>query len=448
MFSIVYVIIFIAFCGSTLEYSFHFPSIINWITEPLIYLFLLYSIAKSKNLYIPYVPLLIVFGIVTLASVVFNGKFNLEPIFSLRLVARFYFFFIALITYDPTEQQIKRLNMFIVVLLLIQIPVATIKLFLMGISENTTGTYSVSGGAASTMLPLFVIGYLIAFFIYYKQSYKYIFLVFAFIYLSLIGAKRAVVFMTPVVLFFSLFVFLRDKKIDVVMKRKLVPKIFFILIFITLTTSAIGLSLLGSLNPEGKRWGSIDPLYAINYVFKYETTTHVTYGTTGGRWNTTKQVLSVLIEKGPARFLFGYGPGAIVESRFSGRRSDYTLFKDIHFHYGVTGLNMLAMEYGIAGMMIYFIFLILLLVKSIQLWRIESDPFWKAYAQGSIVLMFSMIMVWAYYNRATVIGDFLPAIFYYLMALVFIRYRRIVQKEEPEFYSEQLEAIGENTAPL
>jgi hypothetical protein len=426
MLSIAYIILFLAFCGSTLEYGLHLPAIINWLTEPLIYLFLLISIVHAKRIYIPYAPLLIMFGVVTLASVAFNGKFNLEPLFSLRLVARFFLFFIALVAYNPSEKQIRRLNYFVLGLILLQLPVATGKFFVMGITENTTGTYSVSGGAASTMFPLIVIGYLIAFFLYYKQDYKFILLVFAFIYLSLIGAKRAVPFMTPVVLFFSMFIFVKDKKVNPDLKRCLVPKIAVIVLVITFLTGTVALSMLGSLNPEGKRWGSIDPVYAIKYLFEYETTTHVEWGTTGGRWGTTMHVFRVLIDKGMARFMFGYGPGAIVESRFSSGRSDYTLFKDIRFHYGVTGLNMLAMEYGIAGMLIYLAFLLMLLVKCIRLWRIEKDPFWKAYAQGSIVMMFCMLMFWSYYNRATVIGDFLPAFFYYLIALVFIRYRRIM----------------------
>ncbi len=426
MLSIVYVILFLAFCGNTLEYGLHFPPLINWLTEPLIYVFFLYSLAKARRVYVPYFPLLVMFGAVTLSSIILNGMLSLEPIFSLRLIARFFLFFVALITFDPTERQIRRLHYFVCFLVLLQIPVVFTKAFFMGITENTTGTYAVSGGAASTMFPLIVIGYLLSYFLYFKQDYKYIVLILVYISISLLGAKRAVPFMTPVVLFFSSLVFFLDRNIDSSLKRRLVPKMLTIVVFITIATGAVALSLLGSLNPEGKRWGSIDPVYAINYLFKYETSSNVESGTTGGRWATTKQIVSVLTAKGPARFLFGYGPGAIVETRFSTGRSDYTVFQDIHFHYGVTGLNMLAMEYGMAGMSVYFLFLIMLLLKSIQLWRVEEDPFWRAYAHGSITLMFSMIMFWAYYNRATVIGDFLPALSYYLIALVFIRYRRLM----------------------
>lgn len=396
------------------------PSMVNWLLEPLIYLLLLIALVrKPKRFILPFLlPFLLLF-IGGLLSIVVNHQIGLGPILSNRLLFRYYIFFLALSNLDLTELQMKKLNSLFVFWFLIQIPVATIKFFIYGQGERAIGTYSVTSGSISTMIPLIAIGYLFAAYLYYKRSWVYFFLAIGFVYFAVIGGKRAFCFMLPVLLLFLLVLCFQYSRDLIAHMRK--PIILFSLMLVVIT-GFVSLKFLDSLNPERSIGGSIDISYAINYVFRYTTSKNIENPDySAGRFATTKHVFTKLFDKGLVRFFFGYGPGSYTKSRFSSENMS-TVSTEIPIQYGLTPMTYIAIEYGLIGVLAYIAFLLQALSASIRRWKLEIVPYWKAFSFGSVAFCFSMLILFSYYNLGSVLGDTIPCVYFYSIAFIAIRF--------------------------
>lgn len=363
---------------------------------------------------------MLLFALVGIASILINQQFNIKAIFGLRLIFRFYIFYIAIINLDLSETDIKRINSFLVIVFLIQIPVATIKLFIYGQGERAIGTYAVHGGTLSTIIPLIAIGYLIGLYSYVGRKKLYIFLIFGFIYFALIGEKRAFAFFLPVFMGFSIMLLWRDKffekyKISFDRTKLLVYSSILLVI-----VAFFALKYIKTLNPEGKVGGSFSIRHAVEYI-KYYTTRESKEKTAhaAGRYAVTKLVFSSLKDQGFDRFIFGYGPGAQIKSRFAQKGQWGGVAQDLKISYGVTPMTFIMMEYGFLGVIIYLIFMVYLFINCLNYWAVERDRYWKAFSFGSLCFSFSMILLWPSYGVASLVGDVIPLVFYYCMAITF-----------------------------
>jgi hypothetical protein len=66
-------------------------------------------------------------------------------------------------------------------------------------------------------------------------------------------------------------------------------------------------------------------------------------------------------------------------------------------------------------------------------WRyyfFEQDPYWKAFAAGSVGFSFSMIFFYIAYGQASFWGDAIPPLFFYAMAVVQVRLQKIMSLAE------------------
>lgn len=423
----VYILIFLAFFGGSLEGYKLAPPLLNWLTEPLIYFCLVLALVTSRGrLRLPLLPLILFFLAVGVASLLINERFNLEAVFGIRLILRFYIFFLAVVNLGLDDCQIKRINSFLIFLFILQIPVATIKLFFYGQGEATIGTYATFGGALSTIIPLIAVGFLIGFYFYYKEKKSYIVLALGFVYFSIIGGKRGFVFFLPALVVFSIVMLWKDRHFDTRKWQKIRWQTVVMGTLLILIVVFAGLKYVPTLNPEGVIGGSIDIGHALDYTMTYTTRDWGPDGRySGGRIATTQRVFSRIAEKGVDRFFFGYGPGAVTTSRFISEKSDTRVFEEVRAGYGVTPMTFIAMEYGVLGVITYFVFMLSLFVVCVEYWKMARDAYWKAFSFGSLAFSFSMVVLWAAYHPASLQGDTIPLVFYYCMAVVFVKLTEI-----------------------
>ncbi len=357
-------------------------------------------------------------------SVIVNHSFSLEPIYGLRLLLRFYIFFLAVVNLSLTDVEINKINKFIIFIFIIQIPVATAKLFIYGPGERAIGTYSLTEGSLSTIIPLIAIGYLIAFYIYYNKRPIYLLLSIGYIYFSIICKKRALVFMLPLLISFLSIMFLSEKNYNLKQKKIIRNRIFLIAPLLILIVFYFSIRLVPALNPEEKIGGTFNLKYSADVFVEYFTREPDDSGYTTSRFSTTKRVFAVLYKKDFAKLFFGYGPGAYTKSRFVLKEEERIAYKELRIIYGVTPFTYIAIEYGVLGIFPYFLFICAIFVKSIKYWKIANSPYWKAFSFGSVGFSFSMILLWLTYHIPSFTGDPIPCLYFYCMAVVHIKFKR------------------------
>ena len=182
-----------------------------------------------------------------------------------------------------------------------------------------------------------------------------------------------------------------------------------------------------TLNPERERGGSVDVAYAINYAKEYTTGTDF-YGHTTGRYSTTIRTFETLWDSGLTVFFFGFGPGATTVSIFDSAKSKEKVkdfFGRIKIAYGLTTLTKIGLEYGVLGILIFSSIIIVFIRMCIRHYKHENNPYWKAFAIGSVCFSFSMFFFFFGYHFPAFWGDTLPAIYFYAMAVVYTRLREI-----------------------
>ena len=203
-------------------------------------------------------------------------------VFSLRLLFRFYIFYLSITLLALDDNSIKKINTFVVILLLLQLPVVAVKFSMYGISEETMGGFTRSG-AVTTMLPISFIFYLAGYYFLYRPKTWYILVGLGFILLSIVGKKRAIAFLYPLQ-FLAIYYYIYVKGKEVHLSKK-IGVLFLVLTSIVVVSSSI-FYFNDTLNPERKVGGSVDVEYALDYAKKYTTNVHP-YGYTTGRVSTT-----------------------------------------------------------------------------------------------------------------------------------------------------------------
>ena len=371
--------------------------------------------------------ILLVFICIMASSIVFNGSSTIRAIFSLRLLYRFYFFYLGITLFDFDDKNIKRINMFICLLFLLQVPIIVYKFSLYGIAEDTQGAYN-RDGSLTTMLPIVGIFYLGAYYFYYRPKLRYIYSGIGFILFSIVGDKRAVFFLYgPQFLAIYYWMYIKGKGVA---WSSRVLSLYAAVTFIVIVSSSV-LFFNKSLNPEGKVGGSLDPSYAVQYAKEYTTGDYKTgtrgYGTSG-RYSTTKRIIEKLWDSGPVKLFFGFGPGSATPSLFDSaeeKMNRLKFFEMLRVAYGLTTMTMIALEYGILGVIAFGLIIFLFARMCLRYYQYEVDPYWKAFAAGSVGFAFSMLFFFLAYHWTAFWGDTLPALYFYAMAVVYTRLQRV-----------------------
>ena len=182
-----------------------------------------------------------------------------------------------------------------------------------------------------------------------------------------------------------------------------------------------------TLNPEGKVGGSVDVEYAFDYANEYTTGVdriRLHYG----RVATTKRVFESLVEFRTSRS-YSLALGRVLQHypyliHGEERRSSET-FSEFKIGYGFTSMSRIALEYGVLGVVAYSLIVFLFARMCWRYYKYENDPYWKAFAAGSVGFAFSMLFFSFAYTQLHFWGDTLPALYFYAMAVVYTRSKKI-----------------------
>lgn len=347
-----------------------------------------------------------------------NNMFNVRLVIRLRLLLRFYVFYLALINLGLTEGQFKKINSFVFFLFIIQLPASAIKFYFLGVSEETIGTYAVRGGGWTTIIPVVAIGYLSAYYTQFKKNKWLIGLSIGFILFGIVGEKLALLFIFPIS-FIGLY-YLNVTKGKKVNLPRVVLSLTIIFLF-SFIVAAATIKYQPRLNKENAVGGSIDFKYALQYSKDYTHSVRADEQTANGRSATTKIVFSTLKSGTIGNKVFGFGPGVLSKSFFDKNKFVHSRIARVAESYGVTGFALFLMEFGWTGVLC----VITLFIAFIQLcWRwlnVEQDPYWKAFANGSFVFSGYFLFIFLFYNRVPLLDDTITPVFYYAMAVAFYR---------------------------
>jgi hypothetical protein len=331
---------------------------------------------------------------------------------------------LAIILLEFDEQEMRSINFFLGILIIMQLPIVAIKFYYYGISELTIGAYAEEGGALTTVLPIVFIFYLAGYYFLYHADVKFIILAICFVLFSIVGKKRAILFLYPVQ-FLSIYyyIYVRGKRVHFFKKAGML----FLIISAVIVTSSSIIYINETLNPEKKVGGSVNFLYAFEFARDY--TTAVNYhGYTTGRTSTTIRIFETLWDYGPAALFFGFGPGATTISIFDSpadKEKTKKFYDKFKIAYGVTSMTRIALEYGVTGIVVFSFILLSLARLSWKYYLLEENSYWKAFAAGSVGFAFSMIFFFIAYSHLVFFGDTMLAIYFYAMAIVHTRSKQI-----------------------
>jgi hypothetical protein len=425
----IYLIVLIAFFGDSLVGYGLIPYYFTLATEVSVYLLLLYSIISTSRrhetyrLHLSFFFAFLLIG--ALCSILLNKNFDYQPLLSLRLIFRFYFFYLALINLKIDTAGLKKINKLLFVLFLIQLPVAAIKFYLFGLSEETIGTYGVKGGGLTPVIPIIALGYLTGYYFFHKAKKLYILLALGFFLLGVVGVKAVLLFLYPAT-FLGLYylLFIRERRISY-------HKNLLMFIFVVMIAAGAGAAIISTsnrLNPErAAGGGSIDIFYALESTKEYTLRRSDDRKHGYGRVATTIIAFQTAWNGGLGCFILGYGPGSITESVLNlNRRIDSRIIR-IEQSYGVTGMVYVLIEYGIFGVIVMSLIFWILTRLSWKWYNYEKEPYWKAFSFGTFVFSFLYALVFFTYNR-TFISDTVPVVYFYAMATMYFRYREKFQE--------------------
>lgn len=377
-------------------------------------LFILQKPIKIPGFY----PMLGLF-IVSLFSYLINMPNILPAIFFLRKTFIYYFFFVALSNLDLDEETITKINKYVPFLFLMQIPAAAIKYLCVGIDEYWIGTISWQAGQLSTTFPLFVIGFLLAFYLFTKEK-KYILLIMAFIFFGLAGQKRALAILLPVVFFLGWYLYGKRTilKMPLSIKFSRIKTIFLILII-----SLSGIFFSSKFLQSEMYSGKADIRKIIEYIKWYNTRDQIAlYGDynpdhTMGRITITKKALNRIKNGGLIRMLIGFGPGEMILSPHLGR-SQWTAYEAFGIHGALTGFVTLVLQTGFLGVAFLTYFLLSLFRYVYNLYQKSMNTNFKILALGFLLATFVFVMDFYIYSESTLFFGILTPIYYYIATLL------------------------------
>lgn len=400
------------------------PNTFTLITEISVYLLFLSSFiiaGKYHKTYKLHLSLLyLLFVLSALSSALINSCDVYQTILSIRLVLRFYLIYLAIINIEFDDDEIFKINKILLYLFIIQLPVQAIKFYFYGIGEDTIGTYGTHGGGITTVLPLVALGYLIAYYCLFKDKLIYLILGLWFIAYGIIGAKLALLFLYPISFFFLFY--LNHYRI----KGIRIPRDIYIIAIISILIISVGIPIIKyqrRTNAEGNIGGSVNLSYALKSSLKYTTGTRAGNPELAkGRFATTKLTLKTLWEEGYVNLTFGYGPGVTNKlMRQQNKKYNYTRVEKIALSYGHTGVVYIISEYGIIGLILIIIIYLTFIKNCWKLYKKEKEPYWKAFASGSLFFSGVMFFIIIAYNKVPIAGDTIPPVFFFCMAVVYDR---------------------------
>jgi len=295
----------------------------------------------------------------------------------------------------------------VVILSLIQIPVAAYRLMDMGWSvqtevyselsgfgsEGASGTFGSATGTMGTLFPLAAIGVALSLTVNGAiRTRTFVLLLLWFVVFAFLVGKRAFPLVLPVYLAIAYY-FLswsRNRLGALIKAVRLTLPIAMIMIF-------FAAKLHPSLNPERQVWGSFDLAYIHQYVIDYESGESYE-GSSTGRLSSTLRALGYSVEQGFRTVLIGRGPGALVKSGVAERKYEATL-EEIGIAYGVSGALWIFVQLGVVGLVAMSGLLIALTRRAYVAYRRSVTCLDRAWYGSVFALGLVLVMDFFFYSR-------------------------------------------------
>lgn len=336
-------------------------------------------------------------------STLFNAQKIETTIIAFRYDLKYIIMFVLLINLNPNERFFKRMIRIFIVLLLVQVPVALVKMKIYGQGESAIGTYAVHGGVPSTILPLIAISIFLGFFLFEKPRFRYIFLSLCFVLFSIIGGKRAFPFFGTLLF---LFLFWQTGKRNF-------AKVSFVAPFLMVGFLA-SVYFVPSLNPTFK-----DPHYLLDYSSSYSTAHSSETGKAVGRTSALITAFEIAKEN-PSNFLLGFGPGSLAPSHFKEYESD--IRQSLPISYGKSQWVTMSLEYGWVGALLYLWLFIPLFRINQRFFQITNDKYWKSISFGYKGILFAYLL--GFFYAVIFRDDLLSFIFWFFAATIYCMEKR------------------------
>ncbi|MCK5145975.1 hypothetical protein KAR48_04420 [bacterium] len=314
------------------------------------------------------------FTIWAVISMVVNDQSPLSMFFSMRQMFKYAVMFYLFVHINYDEKFLKRLNLLLLGIFIIQIPTALIKMTIFGRTEWAIGTYAYFGGGLSAILPLFVNSICLGFYLYDRTKWQYLGFMVYFQLFYYACPKRVY----PLFAMASItYLLIRAGKKNF---KKVLP-------LTPLAVIIIALALYVSPN-----WNELftNPQGAMDWATSY--TYQKNEEVTSGRAAVAELVIKTLINN-PVKFLFGYGPGTLTESFVKNKDS---VMDSLSIYYGITEFALISLEYGFVGLGIFCWILITLYRTNHRLFLKIDDPYWKAISFGYKGVIFISFLALVY----------------------------------------------------
>ena len=423
------------FVGGLIDYDV-VPPQVAWLSELMIGMMFLevWRQCRARRRRMRFVEGRLVFLLILISmlSGLYNGTSFIGSSFSLvlflRKVLRFYLLMIILLNTDIDETMMKQINKLIAWLVIIQVPVAVVRLFIYGQGERAIGTYAYSSGGNSTTIPLIAVSFLLPFHHLYRKSIWNLLVGLGFLLFGIIGGKRGIVVLVPLMLLFTFWTMRRSIGKNVLSRR--VVMAFMSVIMSAFLSFYVVARLVPRLNPDRKVWGRFDASHTVERVFS-KVSGRRSGGASTGRLSSTRRAIAVMQEAGTERFLVGLGPGSMMKSIFTSFDTRYTAqLRRLRIEYGMTGLMWLTFQIGIIGAVIWLSFFGRMFFLTSRFARTEPEPYWRMFHMGMTNFSAVVLLISCGYNVGLIIGDLAALLYMVMLAFSFKRHELNLAREK------------------
>lgn len=351
---------------------------------------------------------------------IFSAIINKQDILSLLLFCRhtfiFYLFFVTIYNISISFSDIQKVNQWIIILLLIQIPAAIIKLISYGkiVEGGGIGTISVQDGSAALLISLIPISFLFSKYIY-KRKVIYLILCFLFLIVSIASGKRATAFVLPAMLLFVISNYLLlENKARFIQLIKMVFGILIIsfsMLYVTSQTSSF-------LNPEGRQFsGAFDLDFMIERIKLYVMISESEAIAGAGRGNAMAETYSYVSDNGIGKLLMGFGPGSIIGSSLVKEKRDIATIHNLSYG-SRSGFIWIFLQIGLVASILFLLFIINWFFTILAKYRLKRYDLNNApILLGLIGCLFIMLFDVVFYSASFIINGVTMPLLYYISGI-------------------------------
>ena len=377
---------------------------------------------NGQRLRMPFISFFLAIFIVSIISTYINDTGTVRFLLYHRYFFQYYMVLLFFVNSDLDESDLIEINKLFIQVLILQVIVATIKWALIPNpegsfgNENYTGTYALNDGSAFVLITMIAFSFVLPAFLL-TGSRKYLFFMLLFLWFVIVGSKRGIIVMLPVLTLF-IYILMNQKKVNF---KAITATILIIFGSVSLITS-----INQTLNPEGERGGSaLDLVYLAEYIVEYEL--GAGYYTQGQKWggvdaegfyssgrlSTPIVLYQNLSDQG--KLLTGLGTGSALNS---GRieSSASSTFLSIGIEGGVSGFSWVVVQIGYLGGILFTFFLLRVFWMTWRKYTQEShNNSDSVFLIGLLGFIFTFLFDYMLYSQSMIRGEWYYCLFFYLI---------------------------------